>query len=141
MKQLRDISHDELSEDIDVRDPHRQTEPEVSQTSEHIHDISCGERDDEVDVRGEYTIQLEKKRGKRFDALEVPTGFFQKRLKKDLNMQEREPFSLMPYWLPIKRYIRSLGVLGTMIWVMIFLVILIFFGWADKLFIENRVNA
>lgn len=142
MKKIKDIYSDSLSSSIDTRDDQRVTSPKVSQWEADIkHDMSPW-NGSIISLAKDYSIKVQKKSGKHFDALEKTSAFSKIFSMRDITLARKNNMSASEYiWYKCSRlwrYIKWFHPLS----LSIFFVCFIFLYWVtSKYIIENRVNA
>ena len=104
-------------------------------------DISTQELED-ISFGIDRSIGIDKKKGKHFDALEKRGAFSQIFQMKNINLKKKEPlFRFVEFRLKIQRYLKSLSSMGLLFFIFFIFLGILFFGYLDKIFVENRVNA
>lgn len=125
-------------EKLDMSSGHRELEVDVLQWSDEL----STENRKTLNFQKEHHIILEKKQGKHFDALEKQTAFSSFfKLRNIVLKQSPQSSSFTHYRLKVIRTIKNLSPLGFSLFLWGCFVAVIFLGYLDKLFIENRVNA
>ena len=145
MKKIQDIFSDAYDLDVDVKNPHISKSPEVwkldATHAYTFHDIKPGEWN-HISILRQKEISVEKKKTKNFDALEKKKNkTFSLKSKNILLKKKKTNFSLLPYFLYTKRYLRDLWMIWWWIWIFAVLISSVFLLYLDKIFVENRVNA
>ncbi len=155
---LRDLKNSDEDSDINLKKSTEDLEIQVeSPSGSWIQDISVWQNKElNFSQKKEITVEKKKsnyKKNKKFDWLEKKDNSFfvqvsnlflrSKTLFRDskyLNIQEKKQ-EKTPYLLLTKRYIKSIGIYGTVSVIIASMLLIFWFWYLDKIIVENRVNA